>query len=127
MNNAVIGLGSNIDPKKNIAKAKELLNQNYSVLGESKFIKTKPIGYTQQDDFINGSLLIQTKKNREDVRCQLKDIEKELGREVSNIKFGPRTIDLDIITWNNDIIDDDFYKRDFLKNSVLELIPNLTY
>ena len=50
-----------------------------------------------------------------------------MGRNRSHDQHGPRTIDLDIVIWNEDIIDQDFYERNYLKESVLELIPNLNY
>lgn len=126
-NQAVIGLGSNIDPQVNIEKARHLLRQNFRVLGESDFIRTKPVGYTQQADFINGSVYIETELTQEDLTQRLKSLEQTLERKRSEIKAGPRTIDLDVIIFNGHVVDKDFYERDFLKKSVLQLIPNLDY
>lgn len=127
MNKAVIGFGSNIDPEKNIAKARHLITNAFTILGESEFVRTKPVGFTEQDDFINGSMHIETELKFEQLKQTLKEIEGRLGRKVSSIKFGPRTIDLDIVIFNGKVVDQDFYERDFLKNSVLELIPDLKY
>ncbi|MCD6115578.1 2-amino-4-hydroxy-6-hydroxymethyldihydropteridine diphosphokinase, partial [bacterium] len=55
----------------------------------------------------------------------LKDVEKSLKRERTENKFGPRTIDLDIVVWNNAVIDDDVYTRGFLKKAVKFLIPDI--
>lgn len=126
-NTSVIGLGSNINPQANIAKAKELIQNEFDVLGESQFVQTAPIGYKNQDDFINGAILIRTNLNMEQLTGKLKALEDQLGRQRSTIKFGPRTIDLDIVVFNDKIVDKDFYDREFLKNSVLELIPTLDY
>lgn len=127
MNKAIIGLGSNIEPKKNIKKARDLIAERFQVIGESDFVQTKPIGYTNQDDFINGAIFIATDLSINDLKPVLHEIEQDLGRKASPIKFGPRTIDLDIVVWNNKIIDQDFHTRDFLKNSVLQLLPQLKY
>ena len=127
MNKVVIGLGSNIEPQENIQKAKDLLTKHFNLINTSEFIQTKPIGYTEQDDFINGSVYVETDLGIDELTSKLKEFEIQLGRKKSDIKFGPRTIDLDIIVFNNDIIDKDFYNREFLKNSVLELIPDLHY
>ena len=54
-------------------------------------------------------------------------MEKDLGRVASAERFGPRTIDLDIVVWNGKVVDKDFYSRDYLKESVLELLPDLQY
>ena len=127
MNKVVIGLGSNINPKKNILKASRLLSQKYKLIKKSRFIKTKAIGNKSQADFINGAILLETQSTLGELRRSLKDIEKKLGREPIHPRYGPRTMDLDIIVWNGKIIDRDFYKRKFLRQSVIELIPDLPY
>ncbi len=127
MNKAIIGLGSNINPQENIAKARAALADQFTVVAESTFIETEPVGYTDQDNFINGSVHIETGLAQEALKAKLRQMEDELGRVRSEIKFGPRSIDLDIIVFNNQIIDDDFYSRDFIKNAVLELIPDLEF
>ncbi len=127
MNMAIVGLGSNIDPKMNIQKAKAFLSKEYALLKESQFVKTKPIGFTQQPDYINGAVLILTEQDFKHLKDSLKAIEISLGRRQQKNKFGPRTIDLDILVWNKKIIDQDFYTRDFTKKSVLELMPSLKY
>ncbi len=127
LNKAIIGLGSNIDPKRNIDAAREILKEQFTLLAESNFIQTKPVGYTNQDDFINGAVYIETPLEAPTLKEELKNIEKKLGRSSSTIKYGPRTIDLDIVVFNNQITDQDFYERDFLKNAVLELLPTLEY
>ncbi len=125
MNEVVIGLGSNIQPDKNIQKAKFILYTHFTVIAVSKFVSTTPIGPFTKHKYINGCLLIKTKDEMSKLKDQLKKIEKDLGREKTVDKFAPRTIDLDIIVWNKKIVDPDFYTRDFLKNAVLELIPDL--
>lgn len=127
MNHIIIGLGSNIEPGQNIQRAKEILAQKYHVIAESCFKVTKPVGSIKQADFINGSVLIETEFPIERLKTELGEIEKGMGRNKPHDRHGPRTIDLDIVAWNGDIIDQDFYERDYLKESVLELIPNLKY
>lgn len=125
MNSVIIGLGSNIDPEKNINTSRLLLKQHYRVLAESNFVTTKPFGYFNQPNFINGAVLIETEKNQDILKEELKQMEQDLGRQTSNFKYGPRTIDLDIIIWNQSIIDQDVYQRDYLRNSIDQLIPGL--
>jgi len=127
MNKVIIGLGSNIDPEENIEKAREILRNQFHILNESKFIRTKPVGYPNQADFINGCVFIETDIDSEKLRQSLKQMEVELGRKRADFKCGPRTIDLDIVVFNEKVIDEDFYKRDFLKNATLELLPELKY
>lgn len=127
MNKVIVGVGSNIDPQENIAKARQMLADHFDVICESTFVRTRPIGYEQQADFINGAVLIQTDLGLEQLRESFKGIENMLGRERTAEKFGPRTIDLDIVVWNDKVIDNDFYEREYLRNAVLELEPELKY
>lgn len=127
MNTAIIGLGSNIEPEKNIEQARRLLCGRFTVKKESEFIETEPVGYQDQDNFINGAVLIETDLTLNQLTSELKHLEKQLGRQKSPFRFGPRTIDLDIVVFNSQIIDQDFYSRDFLKSSVLALLPDLEY
>lgn len=127
MNTAIIGLGSNIDPADNIEKAKTLLQEQFTVLGLSEFTQTKPVGNTHQADFINGAILIETAQTLPQLKATLKGIEQKLGRPQHHPKSAPRTIDLDILVFNDQITDPDFYSRGFIKKSVLDLKPDLKY
>ena len=126
-NTVVVGLGSNVQPQKNIAEVRDMIAERFKVLATSKFVATKPIGMTQPGDFLNGAILIETELAQDDLRSVLKEMEKKLGRVSTSEKYGPRTIDIDILTWNGSVIDQDFYERDFVKNSVLELCPQVKY
>lgn len=128
MNTAILGLGSNIEPQKNIHLAKKILSEKFKVLNESKFVSTKPVGIVDQPDFINGALLVQTQADYDELRSCLKDIEYQLGRPHDSVKsYGPRTMDIDILVWNDTVIDRDFYEREFVRNFVLGLSPAVKY
>ena len=127
MNQVIIAVGSNIEPDKNIAKAREMLAKDFEVVAETAFVPTNPVGYTQQPDFINGAVLLRTDLKLEPLRRHLKKIEDVLGRRRSVLTSGPRTVDLDIVVWNGKLLDPDFYERDYLKKAVLELVPDLNY
>jgi len=121
MNDCIIGIGSNINPENNIPESLALLEQHAEIIAVSSWVKTAPIGITNQNDFINGAVRIRTALSKDDLFICLKKIEDKLGRDRSLPKFGPRTIDLDIVVWNKIIIDNDYYTRDFMKNAVNEL------
>jgi 2-amino-4-hydroxy-6-hydroxymethyldihydropteridine diphosphokinase len=125
MNIAAIGVGSNINPDYNIKKAKQILTKDHKLLGSSSFIKTRPIGFKDENDFLNGAFLISTDLKFEEFIEYLKKVEKKLGRIKSYKKFSSRTIDLDLVVWNEKIIDKDFFTRKFLRHSIIELLPNL--
>lgn len=122
MNNIVIvGIGSNIEADFNIPKMLEILQTKVKIVQVSTLLKTKPIGIINQADFTNGAVKIKTKLNLNELNSLLKNIEDQMGRDRTNPKFGPRCIDLDIAVWNGEIVDEDYYSRDFLKKSVDEL------
>lgn len=121
MNTCIIGIGSNIDAEKSIPQAIRILTHDVHVLQTSTMLKTKPIGFTDQHDFTNGAVKIETKWSLKKLNKYLKKVEDQLGRDRSQIKFGPRTIDLDIMVWNDEIVDQDYYTRDFLRQSAAEL------
>lgn len=122
LNIAVIGIGSNIDAGANIAGMLEILGKEVEILKVSEIVKTKPIGIINQPDFSNGAVKIQTNLQKEELEQLLKSIEDRLGRDRTAPKFGPRTIDLDLIVWNGEVVDNDYYTRDFLKKSVDEVL-----
>lgn len=126
LNDAVIGVGSNIDATYNIAQARSLITYHETLVAESTPRITKPIGLTTQPDFTNLAWRIKTNKSHEALNEFLKTIENTLGRDHQASKYGPRTIDLDIVIFNGQLIDHDIITRDFLFNSVLEVYPELT-
>lgn len=98
---AVISLGSNIGDK--FSYLQSAVNEINS-LGDSEILicssvyKTKPIGFEDQDDFLNTVLILETDISAEELLQKLQLIELNLGRE-RTIKWGPRTIDLDLIDY----------------------------
>ena len=121
----VIGLGSNIDPEANLEQAVLELKSRFKVSKRSQWTRTKPIGIQNQPDFYNGALLMETELEQQSLKKELKRIEDILGRDRSLPKFGPRTIDLDILIWNKKVVDEDYYERDFLRKGVEEIITDL--
>ena len=121
-NTAILGIGSNLNADKNISKMLEILGQQVEILKVSSLVRTSPIGIKNQPDFINGAVKIQTVLEQEELTGLLKNIEDLMGRDRSAPKFGPRTIDLDIVVWNGKVVDEDYYSRDFLRKSVQEII-----
>lgn len=124
-NEVVIGVGSNIDPEHNIREAEKIVSEYHNLVNTSSFVETEPVGFKDQDNFINGAFLIETEMESTTLRAWLKDLEIKLGRVRTENKYGPRTIDLDIIVWNGEIVDNEVYERKFLLNSVKELLPDI--
>ena len=127
MNTAVVSVGSNINPIENIETAKKKILGEFNFIRSSSFKETEPIGFKDQDDFYNGAFLVQTDNELDEFNMLLKKIEVDMGRIKTSNKQGPREIDLDIIIWNNRVVDNDVYERKFLQNSILELLPGFVF
>lgn len=105
-NTAYLSIGSNMgDKKENLIQAIRLLeaDEETTVIRQSAFIQTEPYGYTDQDEFLNGALELQTLRSPEELLELIGQIEQKLKRE-RVIHWGPRTIDLDIILFNDEVI-----------------------
>ncbi|MCO6504510.1 MAG: 2-amino-4-hydroxy-6-hydroxymethyldihydropteridine diphosphokinase [Snodgrassella sp.] len=99
---AVISLGANLgDPQQQITAALTALNQidGVRIKAISPFYQTKPVGVTTQPDFINAVILVNTTLDPHRLLQNLQQLELNFGRE-RTIRFGPRTLDLDIIDYN---------------------------
>lgn len=106
MNRAYIALGSNIAPRMDyLRQAIEAIGdvKQMSVVKKSSIYETEPVGYENQENFLNQVIEITTQYSPLELldACQL--IENKLGRE-RDIKWGPRTIDLDILLYNQESI-----------------------
>ncbi len=99
----------------------EILIREVKVIKVSSLLKTKPIGFKNQPDFTNGAVKLETPFNRQELTILLKSIEDRLGRDRTAPKYGPRTIDLDLVVWDGEIVDEDYYTRDFLRESIQEI------
>ncbi|WP_010094824.1 2-amino-4-hydroxy-6-hydroxymethyldihydropteridine diphosphokinase [Ornithinibacillus scapharcae] len=134
MNKAYLALGTNIDPRQSyLSRAMELLeNEKITILKKSSIYETPPVGYTDQADFLNMVLEVQTVLSSEGLLNTCQTIEKELGRE-RLIRFGPRTIDLDILVYNDEnkkterltIPHPRMHERGFVLVPLHEIAPNL--
>ena len=122
MHSAVIALGSNIDAARNIEQAIRILYSRFDVQTSSGPVKTTPVGVEDQPDFLNAALLLKTGLEQSAIVQELKAIEDEMGRDRSREKFGPREIDLDLVAWDQQIVDDDYYDRDFLRKLVDDVL-----
>ncbi len=102
---AYIGLGSNVgDAQDNVRRAVRELSKISKVCARSSLYLTKPWGYLEQVDFINAVTQIETDLEPQQLMNELKEIEKRMGRTATPLRWGPRLIDLDILTFGNDQI-----------------------
>ena len=131
---AYLGLGSNLGDKKGY------LDQAVKMLGErpdcrveklSSYLVTKPYGGVEQDDFLNACLILKTLLFPEELLERLHEIEQAAHRE-RIIRWGPRTLDLDILLYDDLILETDdlviphpgMHLRDFVLKPLREIAPN---
>jgi 2-amino-4-hydroxy-6-hydroxymethyldihydropteridine diphosphokinase len=126
-------LGSNIEPQKNIQAAVAMLAAQSRLIAVSSVWETRPIGLPNQPNFLNLSAIIQTELTAEKLKHQtLTNIENKLGRTRRGNKFGPRTIDIDIMLFNNNILkagkqsipNDEVLERPFVAITLAEIAPD---
>jgi 2-amino-4-hydroxy-6-hydroxymethyldihydropteridine diphosphokinase len=98
--------GSNLgDRRGNLRQALEALSREATILSVSPLYATEPVGYADQGWFLNGVVRIATGHAPRELLDILHVIERRLGRE-RRVRNGPRTIDLDILTWDAAVIDE---------------------
>ncbi|WP_449354735.1 2-amino-4-hydroxy-6-hydroxymethyldihydropteridine diphosphokinase [Virgibacillus natechei] len=104
MNSVFIALGSNIEPREEyLRSALETLSEDASIFirKKSSIYETAPVGYTDQSDFLNMVIEIDTSLTSDDLLQFCQETEQKFGRD-RKIRFGPRTIDLDILIYNQE-------------------------
>jgi 2-amino-4-hydroxy-6-hydroxymethyldihydropteridine diphosphokinase len=103
---AAIGIGSNIgDAAAAVRRAFVRLAELGSVSARSPLYRSVPWGVTDQDPFVNAAALLDTELGPRDLLVALKRIEAEEGR-VATYRWGPRVLDLDILTYGDERIDE---------------------
>lgn len=101
---AYIGVGSNLDdPLKQVQRGVELLEDlpQSSVLLKSSLYRSPPMGPQDQPDFINAVVAIMTQLEPENLLSLMMGIELDQGRERSAERWGPRTLDLDLLAFSS--------------------------
>ena len=130
----LVAVGSNMGDSRGYIETglSELENSRYNKdLRRSELIVTKPYGYTEQDDFVNGAVRFRTMLSPHGLLELLHDIEKKADRK-REIHWGPRTLDLDIIFYDREVIDEDdlviphsdMHNRSFVLMPAAELMPD---
>jgi len=127
---AYVGLGSNLgDRARLITRAAELIGAQRL----SSVIETEPWGYEQQPRFLNAAAEVDTPLTARQLLVHLLDVERRLGRERIGPRWGPRCIDLDILLYGDETIDEPglvvphprLTEREFALRPLAELVPSL--
>ncbi len=127
MNRVYLIIGSNINPESNIPAAIKHLQDRHDlqIIKTSSVWKTRPVG-SQAGDFLNIAICIETPLDDRELKTQvLSVIENKMGRIRSEDKYAPRSIDLDIVIFNQSIVDFSLFRYDYLIFPFAELLPEL--
>jgi 2-amino-4-hydroxy-6-hydroxymethyldihydropteridine diphosphokinase len=133
---AYIGLGGNVgDRASNLERAVAALraDPDLEVIRVSTFRETEPVGYVDQPPFLNGAVALDTELSAHELLERLLGVERALGRERAGPRFGPRTIDLDLLLYGNATLEEPgltvphprLAERRFALEPLAELEPDL--
>ncbi len=133
-----LGLGTNLgDKERNLNNAILKISQDIGkVICQSSFYASKPWGFESENDFLNAVILAETNMSPLELLAKTQEIELELGRTVKSTNgYADRVIDIDILLFDNEIIDIPELKiphpliteRDFVYIPLLEIAPNLLH
>ena len=135
-NLAYLSLGSNIEPEQNLPAAVIRLAQYGGVEAVSAVWESLPVGFSDQPNFLNAAMLLETKLSAPALHEEaIAAIELALGRVRTENKNAPRTIDIDIILFNRDIIqmkrrripDPELMERPFVAIPLAEISPDYVH
>lgn len=129
MTRVCIGLGSNINPRTNLIAAADLLRKEWPHIRFSSVWQSKAVGHGDQPDFLNAVAAFDADRDPVSVFGKLRQIEEALGKHVE-FRFGPRTIDLDLLLYDDETIKDPMlvvpharmHERMFVLKPLCELI-----
>lgn len=135
---AYISIGSNLgDPLQNCCKGVGALCEDGTVelMAQSPFYKTQPVDYTDQNWFINAALFVRTRLSPQALLDKTQGIQNRLGRKSDAVRFGPRTLDLDIIFYDDLILDSAnleiphprMHKRRFVLQPICDIDPTVIH
>lgn len=135
---ALLSVGSNIGDKiVNCRKGMDALTTagNIKLIKQSRFYKTEPVDYTDQAWFVNGAFKIRTDLGPNELFEKIKGIERNAGRRSQSIRYGPRILDLDILLYDDRVIDTEtlkiphprMHKRRFVLMPVCDIDPNINH
>lgn len=129
---AFVGVGANLgDREATIREAVRLLGDD--VVAVSRLRETEPWGYADQPAFLNGAVLLETELAPRALLERLLAVERRLGRTREGPRYGPRTIDLDLLLYEDRVVEEEglslphprLHERPFALEPLLDLDPEL--
>lgn len=125
-----VAVGSNISPHENVPEGLRRLHDRSPITTASPFYRTPAIGRPDQDDYLNGVVVLETDASPRELRATLDEVESLQGRVRTPDRYAPRTLDLDPLLWGGAPFDDaakkEILERPFLMRCLLDLDPLAT-
>jgi len=100
-----VAIGSNVEPERHLRAALIGLAESFGVLRLSHVYRNRPVGF-DGDDFLNMVVAFDTDLSVVDLEERLGRIEADNGREPGGERFGPRTLDLDLLLYGDEVSDE---------------------
>jgi len=133
---AYVGLGANLgDREGTLRRAVELLDEvaGIEVVASSELRETEPVGVVDQPAFLNGAVAVETSLSARELLDSLLRVELLLGRARDGERWGPRTVDLDLLVYGDEVVDEPglhvphprLHERRFALEPLAELDPAL--
>ncbi len=127
MNTAYLLLGSNINPVENTCQAIRRLRALVEIVDASRTWQTKSIG-SPGPDYINLAIKVLTEMDRQMLKEKvLQPIERDLGRVRGEDKNAPRTIDIDILVFNGEVVEAKLWERPYEALPLADLLPDIPH
>lgn len=131
-------MGSNLgDPLQNCCRGFDALCADglVKLLAHSPFYRTQPVDYLDQNWFVNAALLVETVLTPLGLLDKTRAVQTQIGRKSETIRFGPRILDLDIIFFDNLVIDTPhlvvphprMHKRRFVLHPICDIDPSVVH
>ena len=136
MARAYVGLGANLGEREGALRAAVTALgalEGVRVVAVSSFRETEPVGYLDQPPFLNGAVAVDTTLGPRELLDALLAVERSLGRTREGPRFGPRTIDLDLLLYGDESVDEPglrvphprLHERAFALEPLADLDPGL--
>ncbi len=124
MTQVYLSIGSNIDRYQHITASLEALDKEFGAMSISPVYESEAIGF-EGDNFLNLVVGFYCELSVGDLSAALRDIEHDNGRRRDGPKFGPRTLDIDILTYGDEVgcIDGVDLPRDEIVKNAFVLLP----
>ena len=137
MNKIFLGIGTNLGNRKaNLRKAKEMIGEHIGrIWNSSSVYETAPWGFEAENDFLNMVVEVETNLSPAEIMKKISGIESMLGRERNQNRYSSRIIDIDILLYDDLVLNEDglkiphplIHERKFVLAPLCELAPDLIH